>query len=361
MTPKKAGRLLLGGAIVVAVGAAMFLTTSGWWGLVAAAVLSAALAAAGLGVVWTTRTTWGPEPAASARTRDAADEMLRGRRRAITAGTLLLLFGLAGGATIVWATIEDGLTPAAASVGTASTAAVAAGIALIAFGRSRAETDEDAEPEPEPGTGTDPHGAREDAGWRRVTRRDPLAIAIYSGAPLVFTLPLAVQVLRLPGELAGGRLLGFFVSVFVGLAVVVGAGVWATRRYPEVWVEPNRRLLRSGTRETSWNDVSAARLSLANLWPGSPRTLFLTLETASGVRAPIPLRRRGRLILSTAERDLLVRVIDGSSIEVPRAPEDPDGRFSRFTFPEHVERDVAARLVAQPPRADEPLPTAGGG
>ncbi|KAA9089459.1 hypothetical protein [Microbacterium radiodurans] len=351
MSPRRAGATLITASVVAGVAAAAFLTTSGWWGLVAAVVLSASMAGVGLGVACTTRTTWGAEPAAVEP--DAAVRIRRSRRTALVTGFVVIVSSLGSLTMVAVATVVGGLGPASVSLTIVTAAGIITGVTLIRFGRSRSLPDGDTEP----ALGAD---SSDDSGWRRVSRRDPVTIALYSAPVLVLVAYLLLQVVRLPGELAGGRAVGFVVSAAVAMGVLVGGAAWAFRRYPEVWVDERRSLIRIRDDEIVWADLVSAQVSAMRVWPGSPRTVFLTLATSDGRRVPLPVRRRDRLVMTPDERELVARVVHASSIEVPRAPEDPEGRFSRYNFPTHVGREDAARLIAKPPRADEDLPIAYG-
>lgn len=189
--------------------------------------------------------------------------------------------------------------------------------------------------------------------WQRLGRGDWLLVFILAG-PLSFLLPLSLaQVGGLFAEGAATRLLLWAVSFVLIFAVMV---LVQRLRTPGVWVRTADRRVRAGRRSIAWGELTSAELVPALFWPGGKRTLVLLLHGPGTFRAPIVLRRRGAAVLGptgTVRADALVA---GSSIEVPRAAEDPDGRFSRWNFPSHVSRETALALIADPPADGDPLP-----
>ena len=77
-------------------------------------------------------------------------------------------------------------------------------------------------------------------------------------------------------------------------------------------------------------------------------------------RLAIPLRRGDELTLTESKRDALLSVVGASSIEIPGDKWDPKGKFARSGSPNHVTRDEALALIANPPSPGEPLPITGG-
>lgn len=348
-TPRAAGLALLATSVVLGVLSALFLTSPGW-GLLAAATLSIALAGGGLGVVWMSRTTWGAEPRPERHGRPDGEDPRRARRSALIYGIVILALGAGGAVAIGWAVLTQSFRPEMVRIAFVTALVVVLGIALVRFARSPIS-------EPEEDDGEEPVSHEPDADeWRRLTRRDWFVVATYSIPSLLIVVWMLLQLAQVSTALFENYVVGVIIAVVLAVAVLAGVGRWMLRRFPEVWANPVTRRIRVGAREADWHDLRAAKVSTASVWPGAPRTLFLTLEGDGGLRAPLTLRRRDRLALTNAQRDLAVRMLNDSNVEMPRAPEDPDGRFSRFNYPEHISRDDAVGLVAHPPRAGERLP-----
>lgn len=327
VTPRVAGAAIFAASVVVAVFSVLHLTSPAW-GLLSAAALSAALAAGGLGVVWMSRTTWGAEPRPERLDEPAGSDPRRARRSALIYGIVLLVIGVAGAAACAWAFLTGSLSPEWVRMALVTVVAVSLGVAMIVFGRSPIAAPEDDDVIDE---GADAAATAD--GWVRVSARDGFAVVVYSLPGGFIVVWLFVQLAQFPGLFVGEDAAGFVVAIVAVMIVLVGAALWMLRRFPVVSVHPVTRRLRAGGREIGWAELTAARVSATSVWPGAPRTLFLTLEGQSGVKAPLTLRRRDRLALSSAQRDVAIRMITESSIEMPRAAEDPEGRFSRFKSP----------------------------
>jgi hypothetical protein len=350
VTPRAAGIAVLTASVVVGVLSALYLTSAAW-GLIAAASLSVALAGGGLGMVWMSRTRWGAEPRPERHDLRDGKTPRRARRSALIYGIVLLVVAAAGVAAIGWTAATLSFRPDTIRIGFVTVVVTVLGISLVRFARSPiSETSEVDDEAP-----SDADGADVDE-WQRLTRRDWFVVVIYSIPGLLFVGWLLLQLVQFSTLLTENSIISVTIAVVLAFAVLVGVAWWMRRRFPEVWVNPVARRIRVGNREAGWNDLTAAKLSTASLSPGAPRTLFLTLEGEGGLRAPVTLRRRDRLALTSAQRDLAVRMITDSRVEMPRAAEDPDGRFSRFNYPEHVSRDDAIALILRPPRAGEDLP-----
>lgn len=128
-------------------------------------------------------------------------------------------------------------------------------------------------------------------------------------------------------------------------------------RTPDVWVNAAEHRLRSGRRTVEWRDLQSAELIVAAQSLRGKRTLILVLRDSAGVRVPLLLRRRERLGLTAAGARLAWQVVYASSIAMPRAKEDPTGKFSRWNFPTHVSKADALDLIARPPAPGDALPT----
>ncbi len=362
MRPKTAGITLLTASIVVCIVSASVIT-SPTWGVAGAAGIAAALASGGLGVMWMSRTTWGPEPRPEIKDTRALDAR-RARRSALVAG--IVLIALAAAATVLLLVTRPGEIRGVdvVRIGLPVLAYLVFGIVLVRFGRSPlpAATDQHGDEDEAPEEDAAPEDdVSEPTGWVTVSRRSPAVVGLYSlpavaiGAYVLFQLStLSWRVSNSPTEASA---VGIGVAVVLGVAVTAAVVIVVNRRVPNVRVNAAEQRVRAGAREASWSELSAAKLSVAALWPGAPRTLFLTLEGPDKLRVPLVLRVGAKRTMSDLARSATERMIAGSGIEMPRAPEDPTGAFSRFNFPQHVSRDDAVTLVTRPPRSSDPLPT----
>lgn len=354
MTPKRSGATLIVVAVIAAVVFVTLVPTGGGVSLAAAIGLAAAVALAGLGAVWLTRTTWGPEPTPSEDTSDPDRRRRAAARGALVHASVLLFLGVAGAVTLVLFIVESPreivrLSILAVLVVTSLVIGIASLRAVRGSGRSASLA------EALPDTASDAVAQPAAPGWVLVTARDAGTIALYGSIGMLSFGLLAWQAL----SLLLGRDLGA-----IGTAIVLGAlGIaalllwrWLSRQFPEVRVDVPARRLRAGKREAPWTDITAARVSVARLVPGAPRTLFLTLEGVDKLAVPLVLRRGGRLGMTDDQRRAALALVEGADIRLPRAREDAGGRFSRALFPTHVDAGEARELLVRPPRSDDDLP-----
>lgn len=350
MTPRKAAIVVALAAMPVLVASVVFLPTGGVASLLAAVGLALGLAGIGLALLWTTRSSWAPEPAPAVRTPDRAAAQRRTRRGLQVQGWIGVVGGLGLLALVLG--IDDDERSAvrfgALAVGLLILGAVSIVVAR-ATGRATREQDAASDDEPLP------------SGWILVSRRD-------RGSLLVFALPGLFAVLWgawqfLPLFLLSVREGPTLLAATLGLAavaVVVAAAVWAVRFIPDVCVDAHAARVRVGARTSSASDLTAARVSATAMTTGGTRSLFLILEGPGKLRVPLLLRRRGELAMTPAQRRAAVALVEAAAIELPRAKEDPRGKFSRTLYPTHLDAAQARELVARPPRSDEDLPVAGG-
>jgi len=187
--------------------------------------------------------------------------------------------------------------------------------------------------------------------WDRLGSRDWLLVLLYS-APLGFVVPFFVQSSTM---FAVGIVPRISVAAVVAAVASAIAIAVSRARTPTVEVNTARRRIRAGKREAGWEELNTAELII--LSPSQRRhALVLMLRAPTGLRIPLVLMRRGAPALPPDHRALARMVINGSSIAMPRAKEDPDGRFSRWNFPQNVSKVDAEALVTRPPAADDPLP-----
>lgn len=348
MTPRKAAIVVAIAAMPVLVASVVFLPAGGVVSLLAAVGLALGLTGAGLALLWATRTSWAPEPASAPRAPDRAAVQRRARRVMQVQGWIGLVGGL-GILGLALGTDDDersAVRLGALAVGLLVLGAVSIVVARTT-GRGRTEQDAAADDEPLP------------SGWILVSRRD-------RGSLLVFALPGLLALLWgvwqfLPLFLLTVREGSALLAATLGLAAVAlvgGAAVWAVRFIPDVWVDAHAARVRVGSRTSPAGELTAARLSATAMVTGGSRSLFLILEGPGKLRVPLLLRKRGDLAMTPAQRRAAVALVEAAAIELPRAKEDPRGKFSRTLYPTHLDASQAREIVARPPRSDEDLPVA---
>ncbi|SDO77411.1 hypothetical protein SAMN04487848_2042 [Microbacterium sp. ru370.1] len=346
MTPKRAAIVVALAAIPVLVTSVVFLPAGGVVSLLAAVGLALSLAGIGLALLWATRSSWAPEPAPAARTFDRAAAQRRTRRGLQVEGWIGVIGGL-GLLALVLGLDDDERSAVrfgALAVGLLILGAVSIVVAR-ATGRAKGEQDAVSDDEPVP------------SGWILVSRRD-------RGSLLVFALPGLFAVLWGAWQFVPFFLLSLregptLLAATLGLAgvAVVGAGaVWAVRLIPDVWVDAHAARVRVGAHTASAGALTAARVSATAMMTGGSRSLFLILEGPGKLRVPLLLRRRGELAMTPAQRRAAVALVEAAAIELPRAKEDPRGKFSRTLYPTHLDAAQAREIVARPPRSDQDLP-----
>ncbi|MFG6444496.1 hypothetical protein ACFXQA_04405 [Microbacterium sp. P07] len=193
------------------------------------------------------------------------------------------------------------------------------------------------------------------AGWVRIGNRRWWST--WAGVSTAFfvlgSLYLAIQL---------GRL--FWAVVPLPVAVIFGAiaagGVLAlitvirNARYPQPYVNLETDTLRAGNRRTlALNSIHHAVVptdpSLTN------GTLILRL-IAVDARVEIILRNRNGPRLDRSSTQVLAEALRRTAIAMPSSADDPTGRFARFNFPGHIDRNDAIALVENPPAPGAPLP-----
>lgn len=352
MSPKIAGGVLIVASIIAGVAAGWLLATPPW-GVPAAFLLAAATIGALVGVLWTLRSSWADKtwpPAPHARD-DEAERMRRSTRRlgivAVAAAPVLAALG-------VWVTLEDGEPWAGVRLGVFALAYFAGGVWILRTIRRRPPAD-DGHDESEAAGAPVPGDAD---GWRPVGRVGALPAGMLVAPSFVMVLVIGWQAFGLLAELSVWAMVAALV-VAAGAAIAVPLVV-RHRARGVVAVHLEERRVRVGRREAEWNDLASAELRTDNVLPGTARSLILVMRTGEGLRVPVTLRRSGRLGLSPGEKSLVERMIEGANIEMPRADEDPRGKFSRTLFPTHLTKDEALSVVRNPPTSDEPLPIRAG-
>lgn len=348
MSPRLAGASLIAASLVAGVGAGSLLS-DGRWSIAAALILTLATVGMGVGVLWMLRPSWADKtwPPGVAVRSDA----VQARRGARVVGFMLLAPLPLVVALAVWTVLSGELLWGQLAV----MAFVAifyggAGVALLRVGWAGKASSRASHSEHPKGV---EFAASDREGWTPLGPRvSPwMRLAALGPAGVVFAI-LPVQLLLIFDEAPWSLAVW---AVILALAAVAGFVV-LRRAGPRVQVHVAAQRVRAGNREASWSKITSAEVTATPAWEGAPRTLLLTLHDGNGLRAPILLRRREDLTLTRAETIIVAEIIDASSIELPRAKEDPRGRFSQQLYPNHVTKPEARALATEPPSMNDALP-----
>ena len=147
----------------------------------------------------------------------------------------------------------------------------------------------------------------------------------------------------------------------VALAAVACAGCLAFGLglvrlvYPPVFLNPRLLVLRAGRKRARYMEITSAQL----ITSASPkrRSVTLVLRSASKLRGAILLRDARQHALAPDAAELVMELLELSSVALPVSPDDPKGRFTRYNFPGYLTKEQALELVAHPPRPADRLPT----
>ena len=209
--------------------------------------------------------------------------------------------------------------------------------------------------DPAPG---DPAPAELPHGWVRIGERRWWSTWV--GATTAFTFLLAFQGVNFVFRIAE---VTFRWDLALLIAVAVTAGLFAVvtlirnARAPQPWVDLDTGRLRAGDRQPiPLAQIDRAVLSTAPVGKGG-RVLVLRV-TAKEARVEFILRDRQDATLDPTSTAVLAEALRRTSIAMPTSIHDPTGRFARYNFPGHVDRDDAVALVEHPPAAGDPLPAA---
>lgn len=346
MSPRRAAIVVAIVSMPVLAASVAFLPTGGGVSLLSALGIAVGLTGAGLAMLWATRSSWEPEAAPSPRAPDRNAAHRRARRLLRVQGW----GGVVGGLGILMLSL--GVTDAeraAVRLGALGVGLLILGIVSIVLarttGRERREEDAASDDEPLP------------SGCVLVSRRDRGALVIFLVPGLVAAVWGAWQVVPLMILTARDAPPGIVVLLGLSaIAIVAGLAVWALRQIPDVWIDVDTARVRVGSRVVAGSALTSARVTATAMITGGTRSLFLILEGPEKLRVPLLLRRRGELAMNPAQRRATLALIAAAAIELPRAKEDPRGKFSRTLYPTHLDAGQARELVAHPPRSDEDLP-----
>jgi membrane protein YdbS with pleckstrin-like domain len=205
-----------------------------------------------------------------------------------------------------------------------------------------------------------PQAARTPLGWVSIGERHWWTM--WSNVQWFLVVLLAANVANMSVSLARQWDVPVPVAVLAPLGVLAVAFVVVTvvhhRRWPPVAVSLGSGELRAGGRVIPLASVNAAQFGSV---PIRKRDPVLTLRLLSGekARAEVLLRDRRGHELPVEQQQVLAEAIRRTAVAMPVSRDDPSGRFARYNFPGHIDRDDAVAVVLHPPRADEALPVPG--
>ncbi|WP_156155619.1 hypothetical protein [Frigoribacterium sp. MEB024] len=213
------------------------------------------------------------------------------------------------------------------------------------------------DPAPAPDA-TDPAPAGLPHGWVRVGERRWWSTWV--GATTAFASFAAIQAVQFVFRIAEINFrwdLALLVAVGVTVGIFALITVIRNARAPQPWIDLDSGQLRAGTRRpVPLARVDRAVLTTAPVGNGG-RVLVLRL-TAKEARVDFILRDRKDATLDPTSTAVLAEALRRTSVAMPTSIHDPTGRFARYNFPGHVDRDDAVALVEHPPAAGDPLPAA---
>jgi hypothetical protein len=205
-----------------------------------------------------------------------------------------------------------------------------------------------------------PQAAHTPLGWVSIGERRWWTM--WSNVQWIFVVLIAGNVVNISVSLARLWEVPFPVAVLASLGVlaVVLAVVTVVhhRRWPSVAVSLGTGELRAGGRVIPLASVTAAQFGFV---PIRKRDPVLTLRLLSGekARAEVLLRDRRGHGLPAEQQQVLAEAIRRTAVAMSVWRDDPSGRFARYNFPGHIDRDDAVAVVLHPPRAGEALPVPG--
>lgn len=197
------------------------------------------------------------------------------------------------------------------------------------------------------------------AGWVRLgalTFAQRLGVAAAARVWVLFGLlvvgaPFISSLLRFWGvDPSWSFVLGFAIAITVFAVIVFRAAV----RHPTPLANFETDQVRSGRTTVFLRDIDTAVLIASHAV--NARHLALHLKAGRRTAVIVPLLSRNRIVLGDEERMLWSEVLDRTRVAMPSNPDDPKGRFARYNFPGHMDKDTAIGVIMNTPKAGEPLP-----
>lgn len=150
---------------------------------------------------------------------------------------------------------------------------------------------------------------------------------------------------------------GFFGFLLAVLVAIPLSGIMivlylAFHHAPQVNFE--EKAMRVGHKTLALSDVDTAVLMILD--KRGRRFMALNFGKTKGPHALVYLLGADGQALTEDDREILVRLLEQTSIAMPTSPDDPTGRFARYNFPGHLDREAAIEVVRKPPAVGDQLP-----
>ncbi len=144
-----------------------------------------------------------------------------------------------------------------------------------------------------------------------------------------------------------------FVATTLTVAMLMGVGVVVVILVnPTPSIHVSRRMVRLRGRTVPFSAIDSARAPMAGQSVDVTEVSTLWFGRSGRPLVPVVLRHRGETSLTPDQMIALVAMIEGSGIRFPQSSFDPEGRFSKYNYPEHLDKAHAlALIVDEPPKS----------
>jgi hypothetical protein len=144
------------------------------------------------------------------------------------------------------------------------------------------------------------------------------------------------------------------ITLLAAVALLVAVLLVHAAMRPTPRADPERGVLIVGRHRIPYDEITEAKRVIGGTWRQD--TVAISFGPSTTLRATVVLRRRDRIVPSAAQRELLIDLLERSSIRVPASPWDPEAKFTRVNFPGALDIASAVALVRDPPPAAGPFP-----
>jgi hypothetical protein len=134
-------------------------------------------------------------------------------------------------------------------------------------------------------------------------------------------------------------------------ALPIAGIIRLTTPRPKADVATRRIVL--GRKSITFDQIDTARLEVI---PGFQRQLGIRFGVTGSIQVVVVLRVGERLILTSAQRGVVLDMLDESHITMPDSKFDPTGNFARWNFPTNLTKQQAVEVVVNPPGLRDAIP-----